>query len=199
MTNTKLIIATLIAVPVVCAVGVFAGITSADRSANDYAAENQRMYEAQKAENKFAVTPDTLPDWPGFPAPATRNIQADAFAKVNCGWFDGADKATLIKVGIQAEASRANVSSQQFTQIRSMNEHYTRMNNILGRQQHQLLNSDLLLGVIETTYDLIKSGVYKDDMKQANNYMYQLCEKRVYDAVVENNGSVEGLKFYVKK
>lgn len=199
MTNTKLIIVTLLAVPVVCAVGVFAGIASADRSANDYAADNQRMYEAQKAENKFAVTPDTLPDWPGFPAPATRNIQADAFVKVNCGWFDGADKATLIKVGIQAEASRANVSSQQFTQIRSMNEHYTRMNNILGRQQHQLLNSDLLLGVIETTYDLIKSGVYKDDMKQANNYMYQLCEKRVYDAVVENNGSVEGLKFYVKK
>ena len=199
MTNTKLIIATLAAVPFVCAVGVFAGIASADRSVNDYAADNQRMYEAQKAENKFAVTPDTLPDWPGFPAPATRNIQADAFAKVNCGWFDGADKATLIKVGIQAEASRANVSSQQFTQIRSMNEHYTRMNNILGRQQHQLLNSDLLLGVIETTYDLIKSGVYKDDMKQANNYMYQLCEKRVYDAVVENNGSVEGLKFYVKK
>ena len=199
MTNTKLIIATLAAVPFVCAVGVFAGIASADRSVNDYAADNQRMYEAQKAENKFAVTPDTLPDWPGFPAPATRNIQADAFAKVNCGWFDGADKASLIKVGIQAEASRANVSSQQFTQIRSMNEHYTRMNNILGRQQHQLLNSDLLLGVIETTYDLIKSGVYKDDMKQANNYMYQLCEKRVYDAVVENNGSVEGLKFYVKK
>nr|DAH89195.1 MAG TPA: hypothetical protein [Caudoviricetes sp.] len=199
MTNTKLIIATLIAVPFVCAVGVFAGIASADRSANDYAADNQRMYEAQKAENKFAVTPDTLPDWPGFPAPATRNIEADAFAKVNCGWFDGADKATLIKVGIQAEASRANVSSQQFTQIRSMNEHYTRMNNILGRQQHQQLNSDLILGVIETTYDLIKSGVYKDDMNQANNYMYQLCEKRVYDAVVENNGSVEGLKFYVKK
>lgn len=199
MTNTKLIIATLIAVPFVCAVGVFAGIASADRSANNYAADSQRQYTAQKAENKFAVTPDTLPDWPGFPAPATRNIQADAFAKVNCGWFDGADKATLIKVGIQAEASRANVSSQQFTQIRSMNEHYTRMNNILGRQQHQLLNSDLLLGVIETTYDLIKSGVYKDDMKQANNYMYQLCEKRVYDAVVENNGSVEGLKFYVKK
>ena len=67
MTNTKLIIATLIAVPVVCAVGVFAGIASADRSVNDYAADNQRMYEAQKAENKFAVTPDTLPDWPGFP------------------------------------------------------------------------------------------------------------------------------------
>lgn len=199
MTNTKLIIATLIAVPFVCAVGVFAGIASADRSVNDYAADNQRMYEAQKAENKFAVTPDTLPDWPGFPAPATRNIQADAFAKVNCGWFDGADKASLIKVGIQAEASRANVSSQQFAQIRSMNEHYARLNNILGRQQHQLLNSDLILGVIETTYDLIKSGMYKDDMKQANNYMYQLCEKRVYDAVVENNGSVEGLKFYVKK
>lgn len=199
MTNTKLIIATLIAVPFVCAVGVFAGIASADRSANNYAADSQRQYTAQKAENTFAVTPDSLPDWPGFPAPVTRNIQADSFAKVNCGWFDGADKASLIKVGIQAEASRANVSSQQFTQIRSMNEHYTRMNNILGRQQHQLLNSDLLLGVIETTYDLIKSGVYKDDMKQANNYMYQLCEKRVYDAVVENNGSVEGLKFYVKK
>ena len=199
MTNTKLIIATLIAVPVVCAVGVFAGIASADRSANDYSAETQRQYAAQKHDSDYAVTPDSLPDWPGFPAPATRNIAADGFVKVNCGWFDGADKATLIKVGIQAEASRANVSSQQFTQIRSMNEHYTRMNNILGRQQHQLLNSDLLLGVIETTYDLIKSGVYKDDMKQANNYMYQLCEKRVYDAVVENNGSVEGLKFYVKK
>lgn len=199
MTNTKLIIATLIAVPVVCAVGVFAGIASADRSANDYAADNQRMYEAQKAENKFAVTPDTLPDWPGFPTPATRNIQADAFVKVNCGWFDGADKATLIKVGIQAEASRANVSSQQFAQIRSMNEHYTRLNNILGREQHQQLNSDLILGVIETAYDLIKANVYKDDMNQANNYMYQLCEKRVYDAVEENNGGVEGLRFYVKK
>ena len=79
-----------------------------------------------------------------------------------------------------------------------MNEHYTRLNNILGREQHQQLNSDLILGVIETTYDLIKANVYKDDMKQANNYMYQLCEKRVYDAVKENGGSAEGLKFYVK-
>lgn len=47
MTNAKLIIATLIAVPVVCAVGVFAGIASADRSANDYSAAVQSQYADQ--------------------------------------------------------------------------------------------------------------------------------------------------------
>ena len=47
MTNTKLIIATLIAVPVVCAVGVFAGTYTAATSANDYSAAVQSQYADQ--------------------------------------------------------------------------------------------------------------------------------------------------------
>ena len=47
MTNTKLIIATLIAVPVVCAVGFFAGTYTAIAPANGYSDTVQSQYADQ--------------------------------------------------------------------------------------------------------------------------------------------------------
>lgn len=204
MTNTKLIITTLAAVPFVCAVGVFAGIASADRSANDYSAENQRKYaEMKKAQEEREARELTAADWPSFTAPAKRNFEADAVIKHDCGWWFGGDNSPVgvIKAGIYAESSRANVSSYFYKRIKSMNEWNADLRNKLGpkvTKGYDQYNVELVLGVIETTYDLIKSGSYKNNESQTLNYMYQLCEKRVYDAVKENGGSAKGLKFYTK-
>lgn len=170
MTNTKLITATLAAVPFVCAVGVFAGIASADRSANEYSTDVQSQYADQKS-SLPKVAPTNPRALPGLEAPKDRtDPEFESIVARKCAF------AARLAINVYDDVTLRGMGRDDLNRL------------IITSAPEDKEAAKLHAKIVNYIGNLVFSRDYDYTKSQLSNHAYQYCDLVTHEYFYKGNG-----------
>lgn len=170
MTNTKLIIATLIAVPFVCAVGFFAGTYTATASTNEYSAAVQSQYADQKA-SLPKVAPSNPRALPGLEAPKDRtDPEFESIVARKCAF------AARLAINIYDDVSLRGMGRDDLNRM------------ITTSAPEDKEAAKLHAKIINYIGNLVFSRDYDYTKAQLSNHAYQYCDLVTHEYFYKGDG-----------
>lgn len=170
MTNTKLILSTIIAVPLFCAAGFFAGTYTATGSANGYAAAVNAQYNDQRNQPQGSqVNPRALP---ALPAPKDRtDPELESFVARMCAYAArlGPDMYDDVRLRGATREDVARIIAQ----------------NAPEDKDAAKLNAD----IINHIANIIFSKDYDFTKTELASHAYQYCDLKAHKALM-NGGEL---------